>query len=336
MSTLPTLKSLAEWGKEIDPDGSVSAMTELLSQRNGIVRTALWQEGNLPTGHQISQRVGLPASYWRLLNKGTPPSSARSAQVTEQCGMLTARSELDKSLVELNGNTSAYRMSQSRAHMESMNQEMAGTMLYGAAASPEEFIGFMERYNSLSGNIGDYVLNAGGSTNLTSVLLVGWGEGKVYGTFPKASMAGMTHEDLGVIDAFDDDNNRFRAYADSYEWKGGLALEDYRNCVRICNIDTVALEGQSGTQAASAATAVIKLMSRAYDRLDSNVDIDPRFYANRTVLSLLRLAALEKSSGVVTVEKGINQFGRTIFETQFLGIPVELEDQLLNSETAVA
>jgi hypothetical protein len=336
MATLGSLKTLAEWAKELDPDGSTSAVAELLSQANGIVRTALMREGNLPTGHRITQRTGLPQSYWRLINQGTPPSHASTAQVDEQCGTLVTRSEIDRKIVTLNGNTASYRVSQTRSHMESMNQEAAGTFIYGTASNPEEFVGLAPRYSSLSGAIASNVLSAGGTTNLTSIYLVGWGEDTVYGVYPKGSMAGIEHEDLGLIDAFDSDGNRFRAYADSFEWDCGLALEDWRYAVRVCNIDTVALVAQTGTQLASASTAIIKLMSRAIDRLQSMSGIDPRFYVNRTVASLLRIAALDKSSNAVTIEPALNQFGQTIFETRFLGIPVEIEDQITNAETVVS
>jgi hypothetical protein len=337
MATIGTLKTLLDWGKEIDPDGSTSAVAELLSQNNGIIRTALLKEGNLPTGHRVTQRTGLPTSYWRLINQGTPSSKATTAQVDEQCGTLTARSEIDKKLVELNGNTSSYRLAQTRAHMESMNQEMAGTFIYGTASAPEEFVGLAARYSTLTGNIGQNVLSAGGSgSDNTSIYLIGWGENTIYGIYPKGSMAGLQHEDLGLIDAFDASNNRFRAYADSFEWDCGLAVEDWRYGVRICNIDVSDLAGQSGTQEVTDSTAIIKLMSRAIDRLQSTSGVSPVFYANRTVVSLLRVVALDKSSSAVTVEPALNQFGDTIFTTRFNGIPVEIEDQLTIAETAVS
>jgi len=335
MATIGTLKTLLDWAKEIDPDGSTSVVAELLSQSNGLVRTMMLQEGNLPTGHRITQRTGLPTSYWRLMNQGTPSSKATTAQVDEQVGTLTSRSEIDRKIVDLNGNTSQYRLSQASAHMESMNQEMAGTVLYGTASNPEEFVGLAPRYSSLSGAIASNVLSAGGTTNLTSIYLVGWGDNTIYGIFPKGSSAGLVHENLGLIDAFDASNNRFRAYADSFEWDCGIAVEDWRYGVRICNIDTVALAAQTGTQAATATTAIMKAMSRAIDRMQSTAGVDPRFYVNRTVASYLRIAALDKSSAAVTIEPSITQFGKTIFETKFLGVPVEIEDQLTNAETQV-
>lgn len=336
MTTLgTTLKTLADWGKEVDPDGSVSAVAELLSQNNGMVNTMLFKEGNLPTGHRVTQRTGLPTSYWKLINQGTAPSKATSAQVDEQCGILVARSEIDVDLCDLNGNTAAYRMSQTKAHMESMNQEFAGTVVYGTASNPEEFVGLAPRYSSLSGAISANVLSAGGSGG-TSIYLVGWGDNTIHGIFPKGSKAGLSHEDLGVIDAFDASNNRFRAYADVFKWKGGIAVEDWRYGVRVCNIDVSALAALTGTQALTASTSIVKLMSRAIDRLQSTVGVKPVFYANRTVCSHLRVVALEKSSSAVTVEPGLNQFGQSIFQLKFLGIPVEVEDQITNSESTVS
>lgn len=338
MATIGTLKNLADWGQELDPDGGVAVVTELLSQYNGIVKTAMFKEGNLPTGHRVTQRTGLPASYWRLINQGVPPSKSTTVQIDEQCGMLTARSEIDKSLVDLNGNTGAYRLSQAKAHIESLNQEFAATMIYGTNANPEEFVGLAPRYSSLSGTIGQNVLSAGGSAARTSVYLVGWGDNTIYGIFPKGSMAGLQREDLGVIDAFDTQvpPARFRAYAEYFEWKGGLCVEDWRYGVRIANINTTELASLTGTQLVTAATSILALMARAIDRMQSMGGITPVFYANRTVVSLLRVAAYRASSSVVTVEPAINQFGQTIFTTKFMGIPVEIEDSLTNAEGAVA
>jgi hypothetical protein len=337
MATIGTLKTLLDWAKELDPDGSTAAVAELLSQNNGIVRTMMMQQGNLPTGHRVTQRTGLPASYWRLMNQGTPSSKATTAQVDEQCGTLTSRSEIDRKIVELNGNASSYRLSQAKAHMEGMNQEFAQTMIYGTASAPEEFIGLAARYSALTGSIGQNVISAGGSGSVnSSVYLIGWGDNTIYGIYPKGSNAGLVHEDLGLIDAFDASNNRFRAYADTFEWDGGLAIEDWRYGVRICNIDMTDLAGQSGTQEVADATALIKVMARAIDRLQNLSGVNPVFYCNRKVASFLRIAALDKSNGAVTIEPAINQFGKTIFETRFLGIPVEIEDSIVNTETTVS
>jgi hypothetical protein len=86
---------------------------------------------------------------------------------------------------------------------------------------------------------GQNIIDAGGTGSVnTSVWLVVWGEKTVFGIFPKGSKAGLFHEDLGLIDAFDANNNRYRAYADHWQWKNGLVVKDWRYVVRICNVDT--------------------------------------------------------------------------------------------------
>jgi hypothetical protein len=165
--------------------------------------------------------------------------------------------------------------------------------------------------------------------------LVGWGAKGIFGVYPKGSMAGLNHEDLGVQDAFDASNNRFRAYMDEYKWKNGLVVKDWRYGVRIANIAVAELVAQSGTQASTASTAIIKLMSRAIDHIPSLSSVNPVFYVNRTVASHLRVIALDKSSSAVTIEEGLNQFGNTIQELRFLGIPVRLNDVQTNTEARV-
>jgi hypothetical protein len=337
MATIGTLKTLADWGKEVDPNGSVSAVAELLSQTNSIVDTLLFKEGNLPTGEQVSVRTGLPTTYWRQLNVGVPVSKATSAQVTEQCGMATARSEVDAALVRLNGNTAQYRLNESRAFIESMGQEVASTMFYGSAANPEEFIGLANRYAATTDGNGENILLAGGvGSDNTSVWLLGMGDNEIYGIFPKGSKAGLMHEDLGVGDAFDSSNNRFRAYMDYYEWKVGLVVKDWRYGVRIANIDVSDLAGLSGTQELTDSTFLPKLMSRAIDRIPNLSAVNPCFCMNRTAASLLRVAALEKTTSAISIEPGLNQFGKTIHQLKFLGIPVMINDAITNAEALVA
>ena len=60
--------TLADWAKRLDPDGQVPKVAELLSQTNEILEDAVFMEGNLPTGHRLTIRTGLPAVYYRMIN----------------------------------------------------------------------------------------------------------------------------------------------------------------------------------------------------------------------------------------------------------------------------
>ena len=157
----------------------------------------------------------------------------------------------------------------------------------------------------------------------------------------KGSKAGLIHEDMGLIDAFDSNNNRFRAYADHWQWKSGLTLRDWRYVVRIANVDISDLVGQTGTQAPTAATAIMKLMLRAMARIPAMGMGTPVFYANRTVKEMLSIAALDKSQNALAIEAATNQFGTVAPGSvgngtlRFFGVPVRTVDQILSTEAQV-
>lgn len=331
-----TVLTMTDWAKRLDPNGKTAMIVELLMQTNEILEDMMMKEGNLPTGEQTTVRTGLPDVFYRLINQGVPKSKSTTAQIVENAAILEARSEVDEDEAKLNGNVNEYRLSESEAFLEAMNQRQADTMFFGSAANPEEYVGFSPRYSDLSAVNGQNILDAGGTgSDNMSIWFIGWGARTIMGIFPKGSKVGLQHEDLGIGDAFDSNNDRFRAYMDRYVWKHGLVVKDHRYAVRIANIDVSDLIAQTGTQAATAATAIIKLMSRSIDRLPSLKNVKTSFYANRTAISLLRVAALDKSQSAVTVEPALNQFGDTIFTTRFLGHPVRIVDRLLETETQV-
>ena len=334
MTTLGTnALTLADWAKRLDPDGKVPTVAELLSQSNEILEDAVFTEGNLPTGHRVTIRTGLPQVYWRSINQGVPSSKSATAQVDESVGMLEAYCRVDQDLAELNGNTSQFRLSEDTAFLEAMNQTQAGTMFYGnPATDPRQYLGLAPRFSAISGaGNAQNIINAGGaSTNNTSIWLVVWGENTVFCTFPKGSKAGLTHEDMGVLTVYDSNNNPYQAYQTHYQWKNGLVVKDWRYVVRIANINTANLVANTS------AADLIALMSRALDRIPSFGMGRAAFYMNRTVYSILRLQALNKSNYALSVEKGLNQFGTAASWLNFEGVPLRRVDQLLNTEATIS
>lgn len=329
--------TLLDWAQRLDPDGKVPAVAELLSQTNEILEDCVYTEGNLPTGHKMTIRTGLPAVYYRTLNQGVPPSKSTTAPVEEACGMLEARSHIDTKVANLNGNTAAFRMSEDQAFIESMNQTYAANLYYGnPGADPRQILGFATRFSSLSAGNGVNIMDAGGTgSNNTSIWLVGWGENTVFCPFPKGSQAGLKYQDLGEESVPDANGNFYQALRSLYQWDNGLAVKDWRYVVRIANINVSDLRAQTGTQAAAAATAIINLMIQALDKVPSLGNCRPAFYANRTVYSLLRIAAMNKAQNVLTIEQGLSQFGTKTAVTNFLGIPCRKVDQILNTEARV-
>lgn len=332
-----TALTLADWAKRVDPDGNVAMIAELLSQTNEILDDAVFMEGNLPTGHRVTIRTGLPEVYWRSLNQGIPNSKSTTAQVDEACGILEARCEVDVDLAKLNGKESMFRLSEGMAFMEAMNQTQAETMFYGNPANdPRQYLGLASRYGDLAGDNAQNIIDSGGvGTDNTSIYLVVWGDQTVFCPFPKGSKAGLCHDDLGEQTVYNADGTRLQAYASRYQWKNGLVVRDWRYVVRICNIDVSDLRTRAGTQTVDAQTNVIYSMNDALDRIPNMAMGKACFYMNRTVHSGLRKLALDKSQNVLAIEQGLNQFGQPRNWLSFLGVPLRKVDTLLNTEDRV-
>ena len=246
--------------------------------------------------------------------------------------MLEAYARIDQDLAELNGNTAAFRLSEDTAFLEAMNQAQASTLLYGNPANdPRQYLGLGPRFGTISGagNAAN-IIDAGGVGSVcTSIYLVVWGENTVFCTFPKGSKAGLVHEDQGIMTVYDANNNPYQAYQTHYQWKNGLVVKDWRYVVRIANINVTNLVAESS------AADLVKLMSRALDRIPNFGMGRAAFYMNRTVYSMLRIQALNKSQNAIDVTQGLNQFGTPQSWTQFEGVPLRRVDQILNTETRV-
>lgn len=343
----PGAGTLLDFAKSLDPDGKPARVAELLTQSNEVLLDLPWIEGNLPTGHRTTLRTALPTSTWRQLYQGVQPSKSDRAQITDSCGMLENRAELDKDMVELNGNVDAYRMSEAMAFLEGMNQDFVQTLVYGDVnINPERFTGLTPRYNTLSvaNPISQNVISAGGAgADNTSIWLCVWGEQTGHGIFPKGSTMGLVQEDLGIIDAFDNQvpPARYRAYAERYQWKCGLTIRDWRYFVRICNIDVSDLVGQTATQSLAAATAINKLMVRAMARIPMMGMGKACFYGNRTVKEYLSVNAIDKSNAAALIQPATNQFGNVspgsvaAGSLAFHGVPFRTIDRIVNNETLV-
>lgn len=330
--------TLTDWAKRVDPSGDgISPVVELLNQSNEILMDMPWVEGNLPTGHRTTVRTGLPTVAWRKLNYGVAQSKSTTVTVDDNCGMLEAFGQADKDLVELNGTSSAFRLSESTAFLESMNQAMATTLFYGdSETNPERFLGLAPRYSTISGATnGQNIISAGSVSggDGTSIWLLGWGENTLHGIFPKGSTAGLQHEDLGLDTVTDAAGGKYRAYLDRYQWKCGLALRDWRYATRIANIDVSALVADT----AGSTVKLIEYMSRAIDRIPNFGNCRPVFYMNRTVFSILRVQAMNKSVNALAIEAGLDQFGNPIRGgLSFMGIPIRRVDAITSTEAQIS
>ena len=319
--------TLSDWARRVEDGGKLAKIVEILNDTNPVLDDMMWTEGNLPTGHKTTIRSGLPSVAWRLLNYGVQPSKSRTVQVTDSCGMLESYAEVDKDLADLNGNTSEFRMSEDKAFVEAMSQEMASTLFYGnTATDPEKFLGLAPRYTSTSAENGANIIKADGTgSDNTSIWLVMWGSDTCHGIFPKGKKTGLQMKDLGEVTLEDVAGGRYQGYRSHYKWDAGLTLRDWRYVVRIANIDISNL-----TKAATSGSDLVDLMVQA-------LEIPPAmkgravFYANKTITSFLRRQIVNKSNVHLNLDEVA---GKKVLT--FDGVPVKKCDAILNTESLVS
>lgn len=339
MSALGALNpTLLDLSKQMDPNGTVATVVEILNQTNEVLTDMTWQEGNLPTGNRTTIRAGIPAPTWRKMYGFTAPNKSTYVQVTDNCGMLEAYAEVDKALVELAGNPSAFRLNEDKAHIEGMAQTVATTLFYGnEGTTPEAFTGLTPRYNLTTAEVGDNIIKAGGSdTDNQSIWLVVWGD-KIHGIVPKNSKAGIQVEDKGVqtvMDATGIGAGRMEAYVTHYRWDVGLTVRDWRYAVRICNIDKSLLSRVYTSGNFSTGPHLPDLMFQAMRRLPNMATGKPVFYASREICTwIARQTSAATQGSTLTYE---NVGGGQPWTERFMGIPLRRVDALSADEALVS
>ena len=335
----------ADWAKRLDDGYKVARVIELLSQTNEILEDMMVVEGNLPTGHKTTVRTGLPQATWRLLNQGVPNAKSTTAQITDACGNLETYADIDKDVADLNGNTQEFRLSEVKAFLEGMSQQVAATLIYGNQfVNPERFTGLAPRYSTATtanSQTANNVLSGGGTgmTN-TSIWIHVWGEDTAHGIFPKGKITGLQHRDMGEWPTLDANGNKYQVYRDHFKWEIGYCLRDWRYLVRIANIDITQLTGVSAanlinlivrgiyrlpTQPVSAGTIQTSDTPEVRANMGRTV-----LYCNRVIRTYLDLQAMNKTNVLLRIEEFD---GKPI--TTFRGIPVRTCDAILNNESAI-
>jgi hypothetical protein len=330
-SGFPTLLNVA---KRLTPSGSVeTSIAETLSKKLDMMSDVPWLEGNLPTGHRITSRVGLPSPTWRRLNQGLDPTKSETAQYDETCGMLESFSKVDVALAELNGNAPAFRKSEDDAFVEAYAQEVARSIFYESTAqNAERLHGLAARYAATSGYTAssqvlkkpglDTTAGAAGAIN-ESVWLINWEPGRIYGIFPKASKAGLSMNDLGKQLVPDANGKQFLAYVSHFKWDCGLAVQDYRYACRMQfnpNNETYFPDSGKGLF-----LALQEMLGTVYD-----VGANARFYMSRNAFKKLMAQLASNSTGFLEYVDG---GGKRI--PSFLGVPIRITDALVG-ESAIS
>ena len=246
--------------------------------------------------------------------------------------MLEAVSEVDKKLIDLEDDQALARLEESAAFIEGMGQEFSSAVWYGDTGfEPKGIMGLSKRYGSLTGPANKYIIDCGGTgNNNASIWLVIHSTDSFFGIVPKNGKIGLQHKASGVIDLEDPDNGgTYEGYRDRFQWDVGICLKDYRQIVRACNIDVTKLPtfGTASDQSAHLLN-IINTMTNRVQKLNAGRAV---IYMNRTLKEYWEKQLLLSHY----IEKSMDQATGTI-NTSYKGIPIHVDDSLLETEERVA
>lgn len=309
------------------PDGSpIKSYAELLAKENDILDDIPWTAGNQLTGDIHFKRTALPKAQIRRINQGFDSSKGAKEAVTETCVQIVSRMTVDMGELDLAPSPEAYLLSESKGHIEVMNENVVSDFFYGT--DPEGIRGIAARLGKLSHK---QVTDAGGTgNNLASIYIIKWDTDEVTGIYPKNTKAGLevyTKENEYVEDK---DGKKFRAHITEWSWYVGLKVRDERYLARLCNIDRDAL--LTGANAKEARQELFNKIIIAKNKIYHVNQGRVVMYADPEIFNILEIAAYEKDNNLV----GYNDIKEDRRILQFSGIPIKRNDTQSISEKKVS
>jgi hypothetical protein len=320
--------SLLGLARQIDPDGSIATIAEVIDEAMPVFVDAPMIKSNGITSHRITRRTALPAPSWTKINQGITATRGRTQQVEEEIGTLEARCEIDERLLDIAPDPEKFRQNENRPFIEGIAQEFGNTFISGSrTSSPEEFDGLATRYASLD-STDEYqtVFNNGettGSTN-TSIWLAQWGETTVHLIYPRNSTTiGINQENMGREKVLESGSTTawYYAWVTRFVLKVGLAIHDVRCIKRVANINASYSDAQSLDE-----NVLINAINE-FPMQGRNVTM----YNNRDVQTQLDILAKDKTNVFYTPD---GPFGRP--QMHFRGIPVHRLDAITSTESIIS
>jgi hypothetical protein len=333
------LVTLADVAKS--KDQQIGKVAEVLIEENAALMDIPYMEMNEGVIHKEQIRSGLPTVYYRKANQPIPASKTTVEERTFSASHFETKSQIDEAVAKRGGvDRIAYnRWNQAVGHIQAMALEHADLLVYGSPeTSALKSAGLFDVYSTVNESTDEtakQVIDGGGTTtDNCSMIKIHWGERAIFGVYPKGTQSGLKRTDrsaggkLVPIAGTDVDGNtgNFWGFEESFEMDHGLVVKDYRQAVRICNIDPALLI--SGVGAAD----LIDLMISADYKIHNKQNGKGVWYCNRTLEAHLHKQALT-AVGAGGGLRYDNYQGAPVL--MFLGAPIRRMDALLNSEDRV-
>ena len=284
MSTLgANYLTLADRMKRTENGKIAAEIIEMMSETNEVLQDANALQCNDGSNHITTIRTGLPSAVFRKLYGFVPSSKSTTEQVKDVTGMLETYSIVDVDLVDKSENPKKFRLSESSAFIEAMNQKLQETIFYGSIKeNAAAFDGLTARYSKKSTDskkIGYNIIDAGGTGNdNTSIWFVTWGDLHTSLLYPQRSEADIQHKDDGILTETSSTGGKRKVYQDHFKMDVGLSVRDWRSTCRIANIDVSNLSTEN-------AADLEDMLNQAYYKIRRFAKTGKTYiYCNSTIL----------------------------------------------------
>jgi hypothetical protein len=316
-----------------DPKGNIAPAIELLSQSTDLMSDIPMQECNDAVSHEFMMETGLPQGMWRQYNVGVAPTKGTQVKGRAQTGILQSKSRIDQLLAERNGmdKVSATRALAAKKHIRGLGQQLEAAFLYeDERTNKDRITGFMPHYSTVQTAVAasaENVIDGGGTgSDNCSILIIGWGMDTIFGIVPAGNPVGLQHKDDNILEVADGTGvagATFSAYQDTFTFRGGLCVADWRYGMRIPNIDVSNVRAGTGPN-------LINLLIEGLERIPSRAGIRLGIYVPRFIRTALRMQINTAAAYGLTQE---NFAGKQVLA--FDGVPLNVCDQLLTNESRV-
>ena len=308
-------------------------LINILSKMSPELHDAYVQACNSKDGLSYNYSVlsKLPDVTWGRIYKGIPTSKSARTLQSETTGWIEQASEVDERVLEISSNGAQVRMDEAMTFLQAMAIKAAESFWYSNSdLHSDQIMGLSPRYADKSSKQAKNIVDAGGTGNdNTSIWFINWGRTKISMIYPRNLPAGLQRTDRGKIPTKDSDDNTYFVVREEFKWHLGVAVADWRQAVRICNIDVSDLK--AGT------VNLQKLLRKAFyamPELGYGENSNTIIYMNRDVEEALDAETTNStgSDNYVRLTPGTVQGS---FIRSWRGIPIRITDNLLTTESQV-
>jgi hypothetical protein len=343
--TAITLVDYVRLLKDNTQQAKMGMIVNNLLQSNPILEDMVWTESNEITSHKTMVTTSVPTPQFRLANQGIATGKGSFNTIIDSIGSLQSISDVDTEILRRKDGD-VLRMNHDMLHVTGMGNTFASNLFYAnASVTPAGFTGLTPRFNSLSGDTGAQIIDAGGTGgDNASMWLVCHGMMSATGLYPQGSRMGLQKFNKPEARVADAQGRPYYVKSTHFIWDCGLAVRNPAFIVRIANIDMSDLQAQNGS-AAKLIDLMIRALNRipylpqrvnpvklpAFDEVTFKLGISKvAFYCNRGVYTGLDIQANNK-----TVNGLLAGQADGVPYLKFRGVDIQTCDALTNAESRV-